>query len=140
MDSIMDATRGAMSIDPTALFVNASSMGASEVDDTPQGAYNTAKRCMEIYLKYSGVGHINYRLPAVYGEGMHDDHFIKKCVDGKAHIPEHTHMPYYISHVDDVVDALVKLEPLKIERITLGEIYEQFTTGRRGLHRPTSNT
>ena len=140
MDTIMDATRKALNICPAAKFVNASSVGAEYVDDTPQGGYNVAKRCMEVYLNNSGRDVINYRIPAVYGPGMHDDFFIKKCVDQKATPPNTPDQPYWIAHVDEVVDALVKLRPIEIEHTTVGEIYEQFTSGRRGLHRPASSS
>jgi len=143
MDTIMDGTRKALAICPTAFFVNASSMGAEfvDVDKSPQNAYNVAKRCMEIYLEYSAgpFGYINYRLPAVYGPGMHDDFFIKRCVDGTAYKPVEPDKLYYIAHVDDVVHAMSKCEQIPIEKITLGQIYELFNSGRRGLHRPTSN-
>ena len=114
-------------------------MGATELDDTAQGAYNIAKRCMEVYLKHSGVDYINYRLPAVYGEGMHNDQFIKRCVDGTAYRPATPNRAYYIAHINDVVDALINLTSVNVEIITLGEIYELFNSGRRGLHRPTPN-
>jgi nucleoside-diphosphate-sugar epimerase len=93
---------------------------------------------MEIYLEFTKRDIINYRLPAVYGSGMHDDFFIKRCVDGKAFKPINPEIIYYISHVDDVVESLIELKPLKIEAITLGQIYEQFGIGRRRIHRPTS--
>lgn len=140
MDTILDATRSAVAICPTALFINASSMGAMDangVDDSPQAAYNVAKRCMELYLDHAGVQAYSYRLPAVYGEGMHDDQFIKRCVDGTATKPTDPNKMYCIAHIDEVVDALVELRNMEIEYITVGEIYEQFNSGRRGLHRTT---
>lgn len=140
MDVILDVTRTAMKICPTALFVNASSMGAEYIDNSAQGAYNIAKRTMEIYLKHSGLNYKNYRLPSVYGENAHDDSFIVRCVNGTAYYPTEPNKLHYIAHVDDVVDALVNLTDIPVEEITLGNIYEQFTTGRRGLHRPTPNT
>jgi nucleoside-diphosphate-sugar epimerase len=140
MDSILDATRSAIKICPTALFVNASSKGAADINDTPQGAYNVAKRCMEAYLNNSTVKHINYRIPSVYGYGMHDSNFIKRCVDGNAYKPSTPDTLHYIAHVDEVVEALIDLRNINIEEITLGEIYEDFSSGRRGLHRPASCT
>lgn len=142
MDTILDATRSAISICPTALFVNASSMGAAHVDgvdDSTQAAYNVAKRCMELYLDHAQINAFSYRLPAVYGEGMHDDQFIKRCVDGTAERPKDPHKLYCIAHITEVVDALVELRDMEVEYITVGEIYEQFTSGRRGLHRPALN-
>ena len=41
--------------------------------------------------------------------------------------------------LEDVVDAMINLQPLQIEQITVGEIYEQFNSGRRGLYRSTPN-
>lgn len=140
VDSILDATRSAMKICPSALFVNASSKGAANINDTPQGAYNTAKRCMEAYLNNSTLKHINYRIPSVYGPGMHNSNFIKRCVDGNAYKPTAPNTLHYIAHIDEVVDALIELRSINIEVITLGEIYEDFSSGRRGLHRPTSCT
>ena len=139
MDAIMDVTRQAMNIDPMALFINASSMGAADVVDTRQGAYNIAKRCMESYLKYSRTAFINYRIPSVYGEGMHDDAFIKRCVDGNAYVPTSPDTMHHIAHISEVVDAMVTLRPIVVEHITLGQIYELFNSGRRGLHRPESH-
>jgi nucleoside-diphosphate-sugar epimerase len=140
MDTIMDATRLALKVCPTATFVNASSFGVFDIADTAQGAYNVAKRCMEIYLLHIKNNCVNYRLPSVYGQGMHDDAFIKRCVDGTAYKPTEPNKLHYIAHVDDVVEALINLAEFKTEIITLGEIYEQFTTGRRGLHRPEPST
>lgn len=141
IDTIVDVTRRALDICPTAKFINASSIGAGQIDldNNPQNAYNIAKRCMEVYLQFSRRDYVNYRLPAVYGPGMHDDFFIKRCVDGRAHKPTYSATLYSIAHIDDVVDALINLTPLKQEEITLGEIYEQFNSGRRGLYRSTSN-
>jgi len=142
MDTILDMTRRTIKMWPNARFINASSIGASQIDDvdtSPQTAYNIAKRCMEIYLIHSNIMFTNYRLPAVYGEGMHDDHFIKRCVDHTAYKPEDPDKPYWIAHVEDVVESMVALEPIKMEKITVGEIYELFNSGRRGLHRPTPN-
>jgi len=137
IDITVDKTREALAICPDALFVYASSKGAEQltVDNTPQMGYNTAKRLMEIYLQYSGVDHKVYRLPSVYGEGMHNDMFIKRCIDGNATAPSDPDKVHYIGHVNDIVDSLVRLEPMKVEMITLGEIYESFGSGRRGLHR-----
>lgn len=140
MDTIIDRTREALSICNTALFVNASSMGAANIDTTAQGAYNTAKLCMEVYLQNSGREFLNYRLPSVYGPDMHSDGFIKRCVDGTAYYPALPDRVHYIAHVDDVVEAMADLRTLETETITLGEIYEQFTSGRRGLYRTTSNS
>ena len=141
MNIIMDKTREALTICPTAVFVNASSMGAGyiDVDNSTQNAYNVAKRSMEIYLKHSNVNYINYRLPSVYGIGMNDDHFIKRCIDGRAYKPVDPEKLYYIAHVSEVVDAMVELRTIQLEEITLGTIYELFNFGRRGLHRPASN-
>lgn len=140
MDTIMDVTRSAMKICPTALFINASSMGAAELAETPQGAYNIAKRCMEVYIQHSGIQYLNYRIPSVYGAGMHDDAFIKRCIDGNAYNPTRPTTLHSIAHIEEVVDALVSLRPINIEIITLGQIYELFNSGRRGLHRPEPNT
>lgn len=140
MDTIMDVTRKALSICSTAKFVNASSMGVFDLAETPQGAYNIAKRCMEIYLKHSNVDLVNYRLPSVYGEGMPGDSFIKRCIDGNAYKPLEPDKMYYIAHISEVVNALVNLRPIKTEEITLGQIYELFNSRRRGLHRPESNS
>ena len=136
----VDKTRHAMSICTDAMFVYASTKGAEQlsVDNTPQMGYNTAKRLMEMYIQFSGMDHKIYRLPSVYGEGMHNDMFIKRCIDGNATKPTDPDRVHYISHVDDVVDSLVGLKPLKVEMITLGEIYESFGSGRRGLHRKAS--
>lgn len=135
MNTILDFTRDVIKTYPNAKIINASSMGAEFIDSTAQGAYNVAKRCMEIYLAHSRVDYVNYRLPAVYGPGMKDDHFIKRCVDGRAFKPMDPNKMYYIAHIDEVVDALIELREINIEQITVGEIYEQFNSGRRGIHR-----
>lgn len=139
MDIILDKTREALFINQTALFVNASSMGALELANDQQGAYNIAKRCMEVYLANSGRRYMNYRLPAVYGPGMQDDGFIKRCVDHRAYEPPMPDKTYWIAHIDEVIDAMVNLRAVNIEETTLGQIYESFNSGRRGLHRPTSS-
>jgi nucleoside-diphosphate-sugar epimerase len=141
MNTIMDITRNAMYICPTALFINVSSIGATQLDldEYGQKAYNIAKRCMEVYLEHSGINYINYRLPSVYGEDMRNDNLIKRCAEGKATPPADPGRMYYIGHVDDIVNSLVELTPIHIEEITLGQIYESFNSGRRGLHRPTSS-
>jgi nucleoside-diphosphate-sugar epimerase len=142
MESIMDGTRKAMSICSSALFVNISSMGAAEIDiaDPKQRAYNVAKLCMETYLENSGIRYVNYRLPSVYGEDMRNDGLIKRSSQGTATPPTDPDRIYYIAHVTDVVNSLANLQPVNMEQITLGQIYEQFTTRRSGLHRPTSST
>lgn len=140
MDTIMDATRKAMKICPSATFINASSFGVHDIDDTAQGAYNVAKRCMEVYLLHSDINCINYRLPSVYGPGMSNDAFVKRCIDGTAYVPTEPSKLHYIAHVEDVVDGLIFLSDFKTDIITLGEIYEQFNSGRRGLHRATPST
>jgi len=133
MDIIFDVTREALKINSTALFVNASSMGVLSVDNTAQECYNIAKQSMEVYLKYSGRNYVNYRIPSVYGIGMKDDCFIKRCVNKKAYKPKDFNKIHYIAHVDKVVKCMVELKELEIEQITLGEIYENFTSGKRGL-------
>lgn len=135
MDIIFDVTREALKINSTALFVNASSMGVLSVDNTPQECYNIAKQSMEIYLKYSGRNYINYRIPSVYGLDMQDDCFIKRCVNKKAYKPTDFNKIHYIAHVDDVVDCMVNLKEIQLEQITLGEIYNNFTSGKRSLDR-----
>jgi nucleoside-diphosphate-sugar epimerase len=137
MDIILDSTRKALEVCPAAYFINASSYGAEFIDDSPQGAYNVAKRCMEVYLKHSTDSWLNYRIPSVYGPGAPRDSFIQRCVDGTAHKPIEPNKPHYIAHIDDVVDSLASYKSLLVEKITLGEIYEQFTSGRRGIHRST---
>jgi nucleoside-diphosphate-sugar epimerase len=143
MDIIMDATRRALDICPTALFVNASSKGSEfiDVDNGAQTAYNIAKRCMEVYLEHSaGVfGYINYRIPSVYGPDASSDSFVQRCIDGTAYAPTDPNKLHYIAHIDDVVEALVHCKQIPIEEITLGQIYELFNSGRRGLHRPATN-
>jgi hypothetical protein len=90
---------------------------------------------METYLEFSDVKHKNYRIPSVYGVDMHDDMFIKRCVDGNATQPTEPERKHYIAHIDEVVNALIELREIEVEEITLGDIYEHFTTGRRRLHR-----
>lgn len=140
MDIIFDMTRQAMKICPSALFVNASTYGVNYIDDSKQSCYNIAKLSMEYYLKYSEINYLNYRIPSVYGEGMHDDNFIKRCIDNTAYMPKNPDQEYFIAHVDDVVESLINLQPIKIEETTLGNIYEQFNSGRRGLYRTTFNS
>jgi nucleoside-diphosphate-sugar epimerase len=142
MDIILDGTRRALEICPNAFFVNASSFGAKDIERSPQGAYNVAKRCMEIYLEYSAgpFGYINYRIPSVYGPGAPADSFVQRCIDGTATVPADPDKLHYIIHVSDLVESLATCRQLPIEEITLGQIYEQFTTGRRGLYRPASST
>jgi nucleoside-diphosphate-sugar epimerase len=139
MDTIFDATRAAMKICPSAQFINASSYGAGEVAEGAQNAYNIAKRAMEIYLEQSRIDYINYRLPSVYGEEAHDDSFVVRCVQGTAYLPPEPDKMHYIAHVDDVVEAMINLTVIPVEEITLGQIYELFNFGRRGLHRPALN-
>ena len=138
MDIIMDGTRRALQICPTALFINASSVGAKDIERTKQGAYNVAKRCMEIYLEYSAgpYGYINYRIPSVYGPGASPDSYIQRCVNGTAFLPRHPSQMHYIAHVEDVAEALASCTQIPVEEITLGQIYEQFNSGGRGIHRP----
>jgi len=133
MDVILDKTREALKICPEALFINASSVGARDLISGPQGAYNIAKRCMETYLEYSGVRYINYQIPSVYGPGMNDDSFIKRCVDKTAYYPREPNKEFYIAHITEVVSALVDLRPIKIESITLGDTYNKFISGSRNL-------
>jgi len=137
MDTIMDATRKALDICPGAFFINASSMGAKfiEVDRRPQTAYNVAKRCMEVYLEYSAgvASYINYRIPSVYGPGASPDSFIQRCIDGTAYMPTEPDKMHYIAHIDDVVEALSECKQIPVEEITLGQIYEQFSTGKRTI-------
>ena len=139
MDTIMDVTRQALKICPTAKFINGSSLGVLDTVGGQQHGYNIAKWCMESYIENSGIDYINYRLPSTYGEGMADDGFIKKCVDGVAYRPPEPNRVYWIAHISEVVDALVNLRPINVEETTLGKIYEQFNSGRRGLHRPALN-
>jgi nucleoside-diphosphate-sugar epimerase len=140
MDIIFDGTRKAMQICPTAKFINASSKGVFDLDNTPQGCYNIAKRAMETYLEFSNIDYVNYRIPSVYGPDMHNDMFVKRCVDGNATEPTEPDKKHYIAHIDEVVEALIELRPIDVEEITLGEIYEHFTTGRRRLHREEPST
>jgi nucleoside-diphosphate-sugar epimerase len=142
MDIIMDGTRNAIKVCPGAMFINASSYGATAIDKTPQGAYNVAKRCMEIYLEHAigPFGYINYRIPSVYGPGAPADSFVQRCMDKNAEEPKDPEKLHYIVHVSDLVEALAECKQIPTEEITLGQIYEQFTTGRRGLHRPASRT
>jgi len=133
MDTILDATRRAMKICPTALFVNASTFGVHDIDDSAQGAYNISKRCMEIYLTHSNIECVNFRLPSVYGEGMSDDAFIKRCINGTAYKPSTPDKLHFIAHIDDVVKGLINLSQFDTEVITLGEIYEQFGSKKRLL-------
>jgi len=133
MDVIMDGTRSAMQICPTALFVNASSMGAEFLDDSAQGAYNVAKRCMESYIAHSGIQYLNYRIPSVYGPDMDPDGFIRRCVEGRAYKPTNPNRLHYIAHVDEVVEAMATLRPIQMEELRLEYIYEQFSTGQRNL-------
>lgn len=135
MNSIFDITRQAMDICPTAKFVNGSTMGVHYLDETPQGAYNIAKKTMEIYLKHSGIDYINYRIPSVYGEGMHPSAFIKRCIDGTAYAPIEPDRKRWICHVSEVVEAMADLKPIPYETTTLGEIYNNFSFGKRGLKR-----
>lgn len=138
MDTIIDGTKKAMNICPKALFINASSIGANDtIGDNAQACYNSAKRVMELYLKYAGVGGINYRLPSVYGEGMSKDSFIRRCIDGNAYKPKRPEQLYYIAHINTIIKSMIDMKPLEVEEITLGDIYEHFNSGRRGLHRPT---
>ena len=141
MDIILDGTRRALEICPNAFFVNASSIGAIDIDRSPQGAYNVAKRCMEIYLEYSAgtASYINYRIPSVYGPGAPADSFIQRCIDKTAYKPTDPDKKHEIIHVLDLVEAMAYCKQLPSEEITIGQIYEQFNTGRRGIHRPTSS-
>jgi len=134
IEYITEWTKSAMKINPSALFINISSIGAKYTDGKDeQSCYNTAKRLMELYIKYSDIKAVNYRLPAVYGSGMKSDHFIKRCVDGTAYEPTEDR-EHYITHIDEVVQALLELRNVQIEKITLKEIYEAFTVGGRGIH------
>lgn len=135
--AIVEGTRWALSIDQKALFVNASSMGATQtdIDSSPQLLYNLSKRLMEEYIAHDNRQFVNYRIPSVYGPNMHDDNFIKRCIDGRAYEPENRDTPYYIAHIDDVVEAMVNLTDIPIETTTLGQIYDDFTSGRRTLNK-----
>lgn len=141
IDIIVDGTRKALEIDPSAKFVFASSYGAGdlELDKSPQLNYNTSKFLMEQYLEHSGRDCTIYRLPSVYGIGMHNDSFVKKCIDGNAYKPKDPSKLHYIAHVDYVVEQMAKLEIIEAEEITLGEIYEEFGSRRRGLYRSEPN-
>lgn len=140
MDTIMDYTRTVINTWPHALIINASSYGAKYIDDTAQGAYNVAKRCMEVYLVHSGVNHLNYRIPSVYGKDMDPDGFVRRCAEGRAYYPPDPARMHSIAYIDDVVHAMARLKPIPTEDITLGQIYELFNSGRRGLHRPTPDS
>lgn len=135
MDTIMDVTRKTLDICPTAFFINASSRGAEfiDIDKGPQNAYNVAKRCMEIYLEYSAgvANYINYRIPSVYGPGANPDNFIQRCIDKTAYKPINPNKLYYIAHIDHVIEALADCRTIPTEEITLGQIYEQFSSGKR---------
>jgi nucleoside-diphosphate-sugar epimerase len=133
MDIIFDRTRQALDICRSSLFINASTYGVNFIDESKQSCYNIAKLSMEYYLKYSGIKYLNYRLPSVYGEGMHDDNFIKRCIDNTAYKPKNPEQKYFISHIDDVIESLINLTELKIEETTLGSIYKDFGSGKRGL-------
>ena len=137
VDIIIDGTRKALDINPTAKFVFASSYGAGDLtlDKSPQLNYNSAKFLMEQYLEHSGRDFEIYRLPSVYGAGMSNDGFVKRCVDGTAYKPEEPNKKHYIAHIDYVVEQMAKLEHVEAEEITLGEIYEEFGSGRRRLYR-----
>lgn len=131
MDAIIDATRQSLNICPSALFINASSQGAEYPNDpTPQGGYNVAKLCMEIYLKHCAHKYniLSYRLPAVYGKNMNQDFFVRRCVDGTAYEPM-VNRAYSIAHIDDVVDALIALTPVPERLTSLTEVYQKFTSG-----------
>lgn len=140
MDTIIDGTRKAIKMCPSAQFINASSIGANYTKGlNPQIGYNSAKRVMELYVYYTGIEGINYRLPSVYGEGMSPDSFIRRCIDGTAYKPKDPSQVHYISHISNVITAMIDLKPLEVEEITLGDIYEHFNSGRRGLHRAAPN-
>lgn len=142
IDIIIDGTRKALDINPIAKFVFASSYGAGDLllDKSPQLNYNVAKFLMENYLKHTGRDVTIYRLPSVYGPGMADDGFVKRCVDRTAYQPSDPDKKHYIAHVDYVVQQMANLKLVEAEEITLGEIYEEFGSGRRGLCRTTPNT
>jgi nucleoside-diphosphate-sugar epimerase len=130
IDVIIDGTRKASKICPKAQFINISSMGALyTTKDSKQSCYNTAKRLMELYLKYdkSVSNTMTYRLPSVYGVGMGADCFIQRCIDGKAYKPKNYDKIHYIGSIDSIIESLIYLKPLKIEVITLGEIYDRFS-------------
>lgn len=142
IDIIIDGTRKALSICETADFVFASSIGAGylEIDSSPQLNYNSAKFLMEQYLKHTGRPCTIYRLPSVYGPGMSNDSFVKRCIDGNAFKPLDPEQAHYIAHVEYVAEQMSKLKTVEAESTTLGDIYEEFSSGRRGLYRTTSNT
>lgn len=141
VDIIVDGTRKALDINPTAKFVFASSYGAGELtlDKSPQLNYNSAKFLMEQYLEHSSRDVVIYRLPSVYGIGMSNDAFVKKCIDKNAYKPKNPNKKHYIAHIDYVVEQMSKLEQVEAEEISLGEIYEEFGSGRRGLYRAAPN-
>jgi|APSaa5957512535_1039671.scaffolds.fasta_scaffold01853_2 nucleoside-diphosphate-sugar epimerase len=142
INTIIDGTKLASNICKKAHFVNISSLGAEDtLINNQQGCYNTAKRLMELYLHHSnGISGTNYRLPSIYGDGMSDDSFIKRCMDGTAYKPTTPNKLHYIMQVNKLVQSIIELEPLEVEEITLGDIYEHFNSGRRGLHRPAPIT
>ena len=139
IDTIINGTIWARNIDSKALFINISSMGAGRLHDnnTPQNVYNTAKKLSEMYIKYHGGPFKNYRLPAVYGPGMKDEFYIKRCVDGTATEPtgDTASKKYIIAYIDDVINMLVNGKKFDYEKTTIGKIYEDFSNGSRGLHR-----
>ena len=57
---------------------------------------------------------------------MHDDNFIKRCIDNTAYLPKNPEQEYFIAHIDDVVNSLIDLKPIEIEETTLGNIYELY--------------
>lgn len=134
--AIVEGTKWALSINQKALFVNASCLSAAntEGESSPQMLYNLSKRLMEEYLEHSGQEFVNYRIPSVYGPGMHDDNFIKRCVDGNAYEPKDRDAPYYIAHINGVVNAMIDLTDIPTETTTLGQIYDDFTSGKRTLN------
>lgn len=137
MQLIIENTISALKINRNALFINASSMGATDIEtkiSSPQGGYNIAKLCMEEYVLKSPNPSKSYRIPSTYGEGMHNDAFIKRCVEGRAYKPNNPNKTHYIAHIDEVIRALVAVDDIQMEEITLGEIYESFNSGRRGIH------
>jgi len=128
MDTIIDGTKKAIAISPGAEFINISSMGANDTTgDSPQICYNTAKRVMEMYLRYAEVDGVNYRLPSIYGKGMSKDSFIQRCIDGRAYKPMFPDKMHYIMPLDELIPALINLNQLTIEEISLGDIYDRFT-------------
>ena len=134
MNSIMDATRQALNVCPTALFINASSQGAAYPNvNTPMGAYNAAKLCMEVYQRYTNHAVISYRLPAVYGPGMNRKFFIPQCIDGSAYFPTENR-DYAIAHISDVVEDLADLNTIRARNTTLIETYHKFTFGEWNIN------